>query len=584
MKKKWFSAFATLGFALAGFSCFLSFNKPINRVSATAGTDTLTSTNTGLKTGTGGTSGYAGKVYSSPSTNATYVVYGNTAPAQATIQLRMSDSKSGLLTTVSAGVVSSLSFVFNSTTASDRAIDIYGSNTPYSGNATTGAAALYVPGTQGTKVGTVTYATGTTSYTFNSFPVSYQYFGFLSTSSSLYLDSVSVTWAAAATVSVSSVSIDKANASLIGAGDNVQLSAIAYGSDGLTIASDQSGSWTSSSDAVASVSSSGLVTAVAPGEATITFTSNDTTNGTITGTSTISVTAGVVYSLVKDVSSLLIGDKVIIASVADPKAISTDQQATYRGVALVSKNGENVEATGKVQSFEIQPGISSGTYSLYTGTGYLAAQSSASNTLLTNSSLDVYSSFSISISSSDNSATITTTGTVAATGGTTIYYNQSSTRFSLYKVDSTMTNKAVAIYKVGRSSDVGWSSDFYTTLEGTCLPSGGTLISNVQSVWTTFSGSYDALASDQKSSISSTSPNVNGSMVQRLLAKYSYIVSKYGSSQLPNFIGVSGLGAKPTSGYIVDEGLSSQMSLIVFCGMGTLSILGIFLLKKKRLA
>lgn len=53
--------------------------------------------------------------------------------------------------------------------------------------------------------------------------------------------------------------------------------------------SDQTGTWSTSDAAVATVSSSGLVTAVATGTCTITWTANDTTNGTITDTSAITV-------------------------------------------------------------------------------------------------------------------------------------------------------------------------------------------------------------------------------------------------------------------------------------------------------
>ncbi len=57
-------------------------------------------------------------------------------------------------------------------------------------------------------------------------------------------------------------------------------------------ATTQTGTWSSNNALVASVNSSGLVTGVSGGTATITFTADDTTNGTITDTADITVTSG----------------------------------------------------------------------------------------------------------------------------------------------------------------------------------------------------------------------------------------------------------------------------------------------------
>lgn len=59
-------------------------------------------------------------------------------------------------------------------------------------------------------------------------------------------------------------------------------------------ATDLTGVWSSSNGAVATVSQSGVVTALAEGSSTIAFTSNDSTNGVITDTFTITVIAEIV--------------------------------------------------------------------------------------------------------------------------------------------------------------------------------------------------------------------------------------------------------------------------------------------------
>ena len=84
-------------------------------------------------------------------------------------------------------------------------------------------------------------------------------------------------------VAVASVSVTPATSS--GAvGSTVQLTANVLPSD----ATDKTGTWTSSDPTKATVSSTGLVTRVATGSATMTFTTND---GAKTGTSAITVTA-----------------------------------------------------------------------------------------------------------------------------------------------------------------------------------------------------------------------------------------------------------------------------------------------------
>ena len=84
-------------------------------------------------------------------------------------------------------------------------------------------------------------------------------------------------------VAVASVSVTPSTSS--GAvGSTVQLTANVLPSD----ATDKTGTWTSSDPTKATVSSTGLVTRVATGSATMTFTTND---GAKTGTSAITVTA-----------------------------------------------------------------------------------------------------------------------------------------------------------------------------------------------------------------------------------------------------------------------------------------------------
>ena len=87
-------------------------------------------------------------------------------------------------------------------------------------------------------------------------------------------------------VAVTGVSLGAEGLSLT-AGETAPLVASVEPSD----ATDKSAAWTSSNTSVATVSQSGIVTAVNPGTATITVTANDTTNGILRDTCAVTVSA-----------------------------------------------------------------------------------------------------------------------------------------------------------------------------------------------------------------------------------------------------------------------------------------------------
>ena len=126
------------------------------------------------KTGTSGAT-YAGKSakYSSNASDA--------------IQLRSSGSDCGIVTTAYSGslYISSVTVTWNSGTADDRTLNIYGDTEAY-----TAASELYGNSPKGTLLGTIVFGTST-SLTITG---SYQYIGIKSASSALYLDQIVVTY------------------------------------------------------------------------------------------------------------------------------------------------------------------------------------------------------------------------------------------------------------------------------------------------------------------------------------------------------------------------------------------------------
>jgi len=141
-------------------------------------TDVLNQTFTGI-TGTS-YSEFSGKKATSGA-----VYAGQCAGGNSSIQLRSSNSNSGVVTTTSGGKAKSITVEWNSSTTNGRTLNVYGSSTAYSA-----ASDLYNSSKQGTLLGTIVYGTSTSLTISND----YEYIGFRSASGALYLASVSINW------------------------------------------------------------------------------------------------------------------------------------------------------------------------------------------------------------------------------------------------------------------------------------------------------------------------------------------------------------------------------------------------------
>ncbi len=96
----------------------------------------------------------------------------------------------------------------------------------------------------------------------------------------------------------------------------------------------------------------------------------------VAGTTEVTTEANVnavKYELVKDISDLAVGDKIVIVASATNVALSTTQNANNRGQADVTKEGETVSVGDDVQVLTLESGNIAGTWALNTGTGYLYA-------------------------------------------------------------------------------------------------------------------------------------------------------------------------------------------------------------------
>lgn len=151
------------------------------------------------------------------------------------------------------------------------------------------------------------------------------------------------------------------------------------------------------------------------------------------------------YVKVTDVTSLKVGDKIIIVAANADKALSNTQgtSTNNRGTADVVKNGDVVTFGDNVQIIELEAGSATGTFAFKIGSGYLSAASSSSNNTKIATTIDGNSSWAITISG--GIATIVSQGSYTRNH---FFFNQSSNIFSCYASTSTMSNRTLSIYKM----------------------------------------------------------------------------------------------------------------------------------------
>ena len=151
------------------------------------------------------------------------VYAGNSAGGNDAIQLRSSNSNSGIVSTTSGGYVKRVSVDWNSNNdPAGRTISVYGKNTAYSA-----ATDLYDSSTQGTLLGEFVSTSSTTELTISG---NYQYIGIRSKANALYLDEIDIEWGsdAAATYNLTIADIEHGSVSAtkttdIAAGESVTL-------------------------------------------------------------------------------------------------------------------------------------------------------------------------------------------------------------------------------------------------------------------------------------------------------------------------------------------------------------------------
>ena len=237
-------------------------------------------------------------------------------------------------------------------------------------------------------------------------------------------------------IAVTGVSLNKTSTSIyVGYTETLEATVTPDNADDKTV------SWTSNDASVASVTSTGEVSAKAVGTATITASIQG-----YSATCIVTVTeepASIDYSLVTNASQLSAGLRVIVATTEEGgKAISTNQASNNRTATDVTISNNQISETSlnsSVEVFTLEAGSVANTYSFHCSSGYIYAASSGSNYMRTQAEKDANASFAISVTSSGE-ATIEASGSNTRN---TIRYNPNNNNpvFSCYASNSSTGSK-----------------------------------------------------------------------------------------------------------------------------------------------
>lgn len=243
---------------------------------------------------------------------------------------------------------------------------------------------------------------------------------------------VKVFYETAAVISVTGVSLDNSSLRIL-KGATAQLNATIAPAN----ASNKKVNWTSTNNSVATVSASGLVTAVAAGTATVTATTAD---GGFTANCTVTVYQATSYNKVTTAPSDWSGTYLIVyedGHAAFNGGLETlDAVNNYISVTINNGKIESNDATNAA-AFTISAGSASGKYYIKSASGKYIGRTANSNGLNTNGTTGIDNTISIS------SGSVSINGTA-----TSLQFNSNSGQMRFRYFTST-NQKPIQLYKLG---------------------------------------------------------------------------------------------------------------------------------------
>ena len=493
----------------------------------------------------------------------TAIYAGNTAKdSKGDIQIRSTNS-SGIVTTTSGGTLMSISITFATNTADGRVIDVYAKNSAY-----TESANLYGTNTdKGTKVTSLTYLTTNsgTKYTYE-FETDYEYIGIRSNSGVIYISEISISW------------IPKASS--FGTLNHIKVTTLPNKTDylvGETFVRD--GLVVTAYDAVDEETANKIVVLHNDANLTIVYDETFTTAGENeilleyekdgkTAETSFNVTVHGLRRFEKIIAPLTDWSGSYIITSSNDNKIFNSNVNTLDSTDNASDitMADNIISTYVFNTFTIEKISNSDSesdlYTIKSNKGLYIGNTKADNTLMSSDTTQ----YTNSISFENGSATIT------ASGGYKLNFNAQAKRFRYYSSGS------VNLYRLVNDDAETFSTSIINDL--TCDPTGATAPSLDE--WNLLQELYLTLANEAKEYLLTSGASESGSTIQKALAKYEYIISKYGN-QYTNFIGRE-VNASNMSKLSITKATNRNISIVlVIVTMSTLTtFLGLYLLRKKK--
>ena len=424
--------------------------------------------------------------------NTSAVYSGNPAGSHSAIQLRSDNNNSGIVSTTGDGFIQKVECAWNENTSSARKLEIYGSN-----NAYTAPTDLYDASKAGTLLKTL--SCGETSFDVTG---NYAYVGIRSKSGALYLDNVKFTWSGNISyVAPTGVSLNKSSILLAANGTETLVPTVAPAD-----ATYKDVTWSSNDEAIATVDNNGVVTGVNAGTTTITV---ETQDGHLTASCTVTVKSnpqikrnnyatGVSYKMYLQTKGYFNG-----GIGGAPYLGETD--TNYSNGVDVKFETVNSKLRLYFMDGETKKYIVAYLNATYDNFGIFTEEELSGKTVF-----DWYIN-------SDGRLVAECRGVVKTLG---LKSGQTFTTFALNALSATV--KFMEFEYTAES----YAYDFLDNI--TCDSSGVT--SPVYSdgfTWSDLKLIYNNLFGSEKTILSTTTKNVNGNVIERMLARYEYLVWKY---------------------------------------------------------
>jgi hypothetical protein len=182
-------------------------------------------------------------------------------------------------------------------------------------------------------------------------------------------------------------------------------------------------------------------------------------------------------------------------------------------------------------------------------------------------------------------------------GGIPSAYDSSSTSFS-WEVNGSLGHNFFRLFNFTGSSTltfssieieffaepeanedaIAWGTDF---LSATATGCSALDQSQLLTAWSGLETSFNALSNEAKNYLTSLTPNVSGNDAQHAVARYIYIITKYGDATFTDFMSLD-IQAAPSVFDLLDDGYNYVPLIAVIGVVGLTVLIGYYYLKKRQ--